>query len=62
VADDPAGSREERRLSQFIDAHADEDGDPATSEQTYRDRQAGSSASVDSTPPTSSTTPPTTGD
>jgi hypothetical protein len=64
VADDPGGTREEKRRANYIDQNADEDGDPATTERTYREGQGAQTPSVDSTPPTSSTTPtpPTSGD
>ena len=33
IADNPAGTREERRRSRFIDLHGDEDNDPNTNER-----------------------------
>jgi hypothetical protein len=61
IADRPYSSDpRERRRGRFIDLYGDEDGDPQTSEATYR-RDHGD-MSIDSTPPTTSTssTAPTT--
>ena len=39
VNDNPGGNRDQRRRANFIDHNADEDGDPNTTEKTYRDQQ-----------------------
>ncbi len=36
IADNPEGSREERRRTHFVDLHGDEDLDPNTSEADNR--------------------------
>lgn len=54
--------RRERRRGQFIDLHGDEDGDYQTRDITRRSQHGHQDASVDSMPPTTSTssTPSTT--
>lgn len=39
VNDNPVGNRDQRRRSNFIDHNADEDGDPNTTEATFRNQQ-----------------------
>jgi hypothetical protein len=52
----PAPGREQGRRDKFIHVHGDEDGDPDTSEDRYLADQGLSPISVDSEPPTTSTT------
>ena len=52
----PKPGREEERRNKFIHVHGDEDGDPDTSEHQFIADQGLSPISVDSEPPTTSTT------
>jgi hypothetical protein len=39
IEDNPQGNRQQRRRANFIDLYGDEDGDPNTTEGTYRRKQ-----------------------